>query len=167
MLSVLGRPARARAVGTAALLAMTFIGGAHAADCVGAHERDSLTVRALQSRLMVAALSCGARADYNSFVTRYRPYLANHGYELRKYFRKLYGAGFNHAMNRYVTALANGASQVSIADRGGFCNDSRAAFSNLLQARTYEAPLTLQAVALDTDWRPDTERVCEALTQRQ
>jgi len=161
-----GRARRARTVGAAALLAATVVGGAQAADCVGSHERDSLTVRALQSRLMVAALSCGARADYNSFVTRYRPYLANHGYELRKYFRKLYGAGFNHAMNRYVTALANGASQVSIADRGGFCNESRAAFTDLLRARNYEAPLTLQAVAVDTDWRPNTERVCEALTRR-
>jgi len=164
---VTGRARRARTVGAAVLLAATFIGGAQAADCVGSQERDSLTVRALQSRLMVAALSCGARADYNSFVTRYRPYLANHGYELRKYFRKLYGAGYSNAMNSFVTALANGASQVSIADRNAFCSESRAAFGELLRARNYEAPLTLQAVALDTDWRPSTERVCEALSQRQ
>ena len=161
-----GRVTRARAFGAAALLAATFIGGAHAAECVGAHERDSLTVRALQSRLMVAAFSCNARTDYNNFVRRYRPYLANHGYELRKYFRKLYGPGYTRALNSFVTTLANGASQVSIADRGEFCNESRAAFTELLRAQSYEAPLTLQAVALDTDWRLNTERVCEALSQR-
>jgi hypothetical protein len=167
MPSILRRARRARTVGAAAFLAATFIGGAQAADCVVAQERDSLTVRALQSRLLVAALSCDARADYNDFVTRYRPYLANHGYELRKYFRKLYGTGYDRALNSFVTTLANGASQVSIADRGSFCNESRAAFAELLRARNYEAPLTLQAVALDTDWRPDTERVCEAISQRQ
>ena len=116
---------------------------------------------------MVAALSCNARTDYNDFVVRYRPYLANHGYELRRYFRKLYGRGHKRALNTFVTALANGASQVSIVDRSEFCNESRTAFADLLRARTYEAPLTLQAVALDTDWRPRTERVCEALSQRQ
>lgn len=161
-----GLARRARVTGTAVVLAAIFAGGVQAAECVGAPERDSLTVRALQSRLMVAALSCGARAEYNSFVLRYRPYLATHGHELRKHFRKQYGAAHQRALNTFVTELANGASQVSITDRNGFCAESRAAFAELLRARSHEAPLMLQAVALDTDWRPQTERVCEALTQR-
>jgi hypothetical protein len=143
-----------------------FAGGVQAADCVAARERDSLTVRALQTRLMVAALSCGARTEYNDFVTRYRPHLTDHGDALRKHFRKLHGARHERALNAFVTSLANGVSQVSIDDRNGFCADSQAAFTQLLRARAHEAPLILQAVALDTDWRPRTERVCEALTQR-
>lgn len=157
---------RARIAGTAAVAAMMFAGGVQAADCVSARERDSLTVRALQSRLLVAALSCGARADYNSFVTRYRPQLAAHSSELRKHFRKQHGAAHNKALNAYVTKLANGASQVSIEDRYGFCAESQRALAELLRARAHEAPLVLQAVALDTDWRLEREPVCEALTQR-
>ena len=157
---------RARMAGAAVLAAVLFAGGVQAAECVEARERDSLTVRALQSRLLVAALSCGSRADYNDFVLRYRPHLANHGSELTKHFRKRHGASHQRALNAFVTRLANGASEVSIDNRNGFCAESRAAFAELLRAHRHEAPLVLQAVALDTDWRPQRERVCEALTQR-
>lgn len=155
-----------RAIGTALVLGTIFAGGVQAADCVDAHERDTLTVRALQSRLLVAALSCDAREQYNDFVLRYRPQLATYGKELRAHFRKRHGKRHERALNTYVTELANGASKVSIADRTRFCAESRAALDELLRARSFEAPLTLQAVALDTDWRPNRERVCEALTQR-
>ena len=154
-----------KTAGVALLLASVFAGSAHGADCLGARDRDSQTVRALQSRLMVAAFSCNARADYNQFVLRYRPHLAYHGRGLQSYFRKQHGGAHTKRLNRFVTSLANGASQVSIADRGQFCEQSRMAFSDLMAAQNHEAPLVLQAVALESDWRFKPGRVCEAVAE--
>ena len=156
---------RVKFAGIAILMASVFAGSAHGADCLGARDRDAQVVRALQSRLMVAAFSCNARTDYNKFVLRYRPHLAYHGRGLQKYFRKQHGRSHTKLLNRFVTSLANGASQVSIADRGQFCERSRVAFSELMTARRHEAPLVLQAVALESDWRFQPARVCEAVAE--
>ena len=155
-----------RRVGVAAFAAMIFSGSVYAADCVAPRERDSQTVRALQSRLMIAAFSCNARGDYNQFVNRYQAHLAFHGSGLRRYFRRTHGAAHRRALNKFVTRLANGASQVSINNRGGFCAESRAIISELMTAPAHRAPLVLAAVALDTDWRRNPAKVCEALAQR-
>lgn len=156
---------RVKVAGVAILMASVFAGSAYGADCLGARDRDSQVVRALQSRLMVAAFSCNARADYNKFVLRYRPHLVFHGRGLQRYFRNQHGRSHTKALNRFVTSLANGASQVSIVDRGQFCEESRVAFSELMTARNHEAPLVLQAVALQSDWRFRPARVCEAVAE--
>ncbi|MDA1325468.1 MAG: hypothetical protein O3C34_12030 [Proteobacteria bacterium] len=155
-----------RWIGAAALFALTCSGSVYAADCVAPRDRDSQIVRALQSRLMIAALSCNARNDYNQFVNHYQPQLAYHGTGLRKYFRKKHGKSHKRALNKFVTDLANGASQASIKDRSRFCVESRAIFAALKSASSRQAPLTLQAVALDTDWRHKPAKVCEAYAQR-
>lgn len=155
-----------RCFGAAALIAVTCSSSVYAASCVAPRDRDSQIVRALQSRLMIAAFSCNARADYNHFVKRYRRHLAFHGAGLRKYFRKKHGRAHKRALNKYVTHLANGASQASINDRRRFCAESRAIFVELKSASRHRAPLTLKAVALDTDWRPNPKKVCEAVAQR-
>jgi hypothetical protein len=156
---------RVRFAGVALAMTVVFSGSAYAADCLGARERDSQVVRALQSRLMVAAFSCNARADYNQFVLRYRPHLAFHGRELQQYFRKQHRQQSTRALNSFVTSLANGASQISITNRAGFCEESRVAFSELKIAQRHEAPLVLQAVAHESDWRFNPAKVCEALVQ--
>jgi len=156
-----------RRFGAAALIAATCSGSVYAADCVGPRDRDSQTVRALQSRLMIAALSCNARNDYNRFVNAYQRHLTYHGTGLRKYFRKKYGKGYKRALNKFVTDLANGASQASIKDRAAFCAESRVIFAQLRRAPSHRAPLTLKAVALDTDWRARPAKVCEALVDRR
>jgi hypothetical protein len=152
-----------RFIGAAALLALTSTSSVYAAGCIAPRVSDSQMVRALQSRLMIAALSCNARADYNRFVKRYRSHLAYHGAALRKSFRKKYGKSYRRALNKFITEMANGASQASINDRAGFCAESRAIFASLRATPNHRAPLTLQAVAYDTDWRPSKPKVCEAM----
>lgn len=154
-----------RRVGAAALVALTCSSSVYAANCIQVRDRDSQTVRALQSRLMIAALSCNARADYNRFVTHYQKHLTYHSVGLRKYFRKKYGKRHKRMLNKFVTELANAASQESIKDRRGFCAESRVIFSQLMKAPKHRAPVMLQAVALDTDWRHRAE-VCEAVAKR-
>lgn len=156
---------RAKLACATVLMTVVTAGGAHAADCLGARDRDAQVVRALQSRLMIAAFSCNARADYNQFVLRYRPHLAYHGRGLQHYFRKQHGKRATRVLDSFVTTLANGASQISISDRGRFCDESRVAFSELKIARNHEAPLVLQAVALESDWRFRPAKICEALVQ--
>ena len=138
-----------------------------AAMCPAPDEHDSLTVRALQSRLMVAALSCSARDDYNRFVNRYTPHLADHAASMRKWFRKLHGGGHRQEVNRFVTRLANDASMLSIRNRPQFCAQSRDALSALLAAPRHQSWPTLRAVALETRWVRALPAGCEALSQNR
>lgn len=151
------------AVGLALTAALS--GPAYALTCPVSGEQNSLAVRALQSKLMVAALSCSAQNDYNRFVRLYKPHLADHAGSLRQWFRKLHGKGYRREINRFVTLLANDASMRSIGDRGAFCAASQDAFSALLRASRLEAPSTLRAVAFETNWRRDVPAGCTVLTQ--
>ena len=116
---------------------------------------------------MVAALSCSARDDYNRFVYRYTPQLADHGASLRKWFRKLHGGGHKREINRFVTRLANDASMLSIRDRQKFCARSRDALTALLEAPRNQSWPTLRAVALETKWTRALPAGCEALSQNR
>lgn len=153
-------------VAAAGALAVSFAGGAGAVVCVSAPERDSLSVRTLQTRLMVAALVCEARADYNAFVERFRPQLVGHSGTLKSYFRKAYGAGASRALDAYVTRLANEASVLSSADRAAFCRTSRQTFDALLTASASALGQRLVRVATDPAPAGDAHPVCNALSRR-
>jgi hypothetical protein len=99
----------------------------------------SIEVRRLQTNLMVAALSCGARNDYNDFVIAYRPSLQKYGKEIRTEFRRRYGKAGNAKLNQFVTRLANEASARSNADRENFCAEATASFQ---EAKLHGATLT-------------------------
>jgi len=150
------------AVATAALIGAS----AQAMECARPGDRDGLSVRALQSRLMVAALICDSRSDYNAFVTRFRPQLAEHGKRLTRYFRRAHGKRYKRELNAYVTELANQASLLSNADRTGFCAASRNAFSRLLRAPAGDAPRVLSLVAAQTGGAADPQPGCDALSRR-
>ena len=78
----------------------------------------SIEVRRLQTNLMVAALTCNARADYNAFV---------------------FGKAGDSKLNAFITRLANEASTRSNADRDGFCADAASTFQ---QAKVQNISLT-------------------------
>lgn len=114
-------------------LAATIGGAAVAAECFGARERASLDVRVLQSKLMVAALMCNQRNEYNDFVVRFRPALRAHGRTLINYFDQTFDAAGKRQLDRFVTALANEASRESNIDRAGFCRDARLTLKSLVR----------------------------------
>jgi hypothetical protein len=91
----------------------------------------SLEVRKLQTTLMVAALSCGHRDNYNNFVTSFKPELQKFGNLMRSHFRKRYGAGAKKKLNSYVTALANEASERSNVDYDAFCSNAAKLYDSL------------------------------------
>ncbi|MEQ8443553.1 MAG: hypothetical protein RIM33_05705 [Alphaproteobacteria bacterium] len=92
----------------------------------------ALSVRTLQSDLMVAGLSCNQRELYNGFAVRFRPPLRNHGTELRNYFTRLHGDGANREINTYVTGLANYAAVRHAQDYDDYCGGTERAFRALL-----------------------------------
>lgn len=104
------------------------------AHCASAGARDALAARALQTDLMVAALVCNRRDDYNAFVRRHRPALAAHGGALRAWFLESYGRAGEGEMNRFVTRLANEASGASNRDRALYCRVTGSLFDGLVSA---------------------------------
>lgn len=92
----------------------------------------ALSVRTLQSDLMVSALSCNAREDYNTFALKFRPMLKTHGGDLTNYFGQIYGAGAKRELNSYVTDLANYAAIRHATNAGEFCSGTANAVEALL-----------------------------------
>jgi hypothetical protein len=92
----------------------------------------ALSVRTLQSDLMVSALSCNNRPSYNAFAVKFRPNLKTHGTALKGHFDQIHGGKSKSALNRYVTDLANYAAIRHATDNKAFCGGTARAFKALL-----------------------------------
>lgn len=92
-----------------------------AAGCNDDADRAAFHVRSLQTELMVAALTCGARDDYNEFVIKFKKPLVDFGGTLKQQFKTAYGPKAERELNAYVTALANRQSERSVQARDAFC----------------------------------------------
>ena len=110
-------------------LAGMISGSAYAAGCDDSRDKAAFHVRSLQTELMVAALTCGAKTHYNSFVTKFQNVLIVNGHALKKQFRIVHGAKADRELNAYVTALANRASQRSINKRDNYCSRAQRTFA--------------------------------------
>jgi hypothetical protein len=113
------------AVAVCAISVTVGIGASAAAtQCVRSEEKKALEVRALQTDMMVAALSCNATREYNEFVTRFKSALNSHTHTLNGMFSRLYGRAADREYLRYTTSLANQASLASATDAGEFCTST-------------------------------------------
>lgn len=110
----------------AALVCVSLIAGtgAQAAPCATSVDTASLQVRMLQTELMVAALTCNQRTDYNAFVTRFQPELALQGKHLQAFFKQKHGSGAAKALNGFITRIANESSRRGMLKRGEFCRNA-------------------------------------------
>ncbi len=114
--------------GIAGVLALSPVAEA-VASCLSKNERTALQLRALQTELMVAALSCRSVVqqdiigDYNTFARRYEHRLAASGKSIVGYFDRLYGNQSRKRHDAYFTALANDYSRVSMTSPA-FCDQS-------------------------------------------
>lgn len=116
------------------LIIGTMLTGATAVDaasCQNDAERTAFHVRSLQTELMVAALTCGNRDDYNEFAIKFKKPLVEQGHHLKRGFRASYGAGAERELNAYVTALANRLSARSVTARDAFCKRAERTFQAL------------------------------------
>jgi hypothetical protein len=128
---------RHAAAAVAATLGM--MGTAAAAPCMTQAEVTAEQARGLQSALMVAALKCVHKSslklyeNYNAFVTRYNHELTAHSEVMQGYFQRSYGKGHKHALNKYMTTLANHFS-LNTFGNPKFCEDMATAVQAVLAA---------------------------------
>jgi hypothetical protein len=95
-----------------------------AAFCAASNEQAPLQVRILQTELMVAALTCNQRTDYNAFINRFQPQLSAQGKLLQAFFQRKHGSGSAKALNGFVTRIANESSRRGMLKRGLFCHQT-------------------------------------------
>ncbi len=115
---------RGKLAAAAVSLALLVPNIANAAPCAAPVDLPPIQVRMLQTELMVAALTCNQRTDYNSFVNRFQPQLSAQGKYLQSFFRQKYGSGSAKALNGFVTRIANESSRRGMVERGQFCRNA-------------------------------------------
>ena len=114
---------------------------AMAGNCALVEEKAALDVRALQTQLMVAALSCGEQARYNEFMKKFGKQLSMQGDDLKHYFSRVYSTDSERQKNSFITKLANTSSQLSLKeDEDEFCETASAMFDDVIGAKPVEMP---------------------------
>ena len=121
----------------AALAAPT---SALAAPCATSADQTALQVRMLQTELMVGALTCNQRTDYNQFVTRFQPQLTKQGKQLQAFFKNSHGARGTTELNDFVTRIANESARRGMVKRGAFCRGTDRIHANARSLAAAELP---------------------------
>lgn len=154
------------------LLSLSLSGMAHACLSVSVPSHTmALSVRTLQSDLMVSALSCNERARYNSFAVNFRGKLKDHGGVLKSYFNDVYGGKAKSELNSYVTDLANFAAIRHATDASNFCGGADKAFDALLvDNRNIKAVALAYSLQVSPTLKQEiakaaTSKGCEVLVQ--
>jgi hypothetical protein len=102
-------------------LAALVAGPAIAQTCVQPAERAAFDVRALQSQLMVAALSCNQDAAYNAFVRKFQGELTGAYRGVQGHFRRTAGGAHQRELDSFITQMANAQSQDQIRSGSQYC----------------------------------------------
>lgn len=70
--------------------------------------KKAFKLKALQSKLMIAALQCNQQDNYNEFINKFKSDLNDNNYKLKRYFKQK-----NKSFIRFNTKLANNISITS------------------------------------------------------
>lgn len=139
--------------------------GAAIAACLQPAEKTAFDVRALQSQLMVVALTCQQQDDYNNFVRRHMNELNGAQRGVTSYHRRVHGAQHQRQLDLYITNLANSQMQAGITRGSFFCREQAPLFQMAMQAST-----TAELANLTTSRQipqPLGAEACPASPQRQ
>lgn len=115
-------------------------------------------VLALRTDLMVAALGCGQRSEYNAVVRRHRTTLARAEREMIAAFDQ---AAVSRDYDTWITTLANERSLALAADRVTFCARTRAVFREAKAASANAAALQALSTRRSVAY-PPLEAACAA-----
>lgn len=133
--------------------------------CLRPAERTAFDIRALQSQLMVVALSCQQQDSYNAFVTRFRTQLGEAHRDMTAYYRRASGAQGQRMMDQYITNLANSQMQVGITQGSHFCRNQMPLFQQAMAANSAaELAAITQRAAIP---QPLPAEACPAAPARQ
>ncbi len=101
------------------------------ANCLTAEEATAIKARMLQTELMVATLSCrraiSHEADYNAFMDRHSAELRRYNQVIQQHFGRVGGGNPQRRYDSFTTALANDASNRSLASPN-FCDETHKLF---------------------------------------
>ena len=100
--------------------------------CKTTRSATAVAVRTLQSDLMVAALSCQVKSQYNVFATQFKDPLVQNGKVLKAEFDRRFGGQATKRLTTYVTELANQASQRMSTKGSNYCAEVSALFATVL-----------------------------------
>lgn len=128
-----------------AVMLTPSIAFAQSSACVQPAEKTAFDIRALQSQLMVVALTCGQQDAYNAFVTRHQNDLAGAFRGVAAHFRRTAGSQHQRMLDQYITNLANGQSQVGISRGSFFCREQGGLFQIATAANS---PAELSQISL-------------------
>jgi hypothetical protein len=106
--------------------------------CATSVDQGAFDTAALKSELMVVALTCNKRDDYNSFVQRFRPDLAREERALDSWFGRAFGRRARQMHDDYITNLANSESQLGVRRGTLYCQEHAALFPTVLRLRGAE-----------------------------
>lgn len=156
------------------LVAATFLSG-NAFACMSPTNQEALEIAGLKSSLMVSALTCNQRSQYDAFMTRFQPFVLHEQHVMDAYFRQQHGRAFRHYEDSYVTDLANVQSTAGTYLGTNFCPASETLFSKVLSAKTQDElvafarqnpalqPIVVLGCGIDTS---DEFRAVESLVPR-
>lgn len=113
--------------------------------CTSAVDQGAFDVAALKSELMLVALTCNERDDYNQFVQRFRTDLMKEERALNAWFGRAYGRHAQQQHDDYITNLANIESQTGLKRGTLFCSDQAKLFQTVLQLRNIGQIVTFAA----------------------
>ena len=129
-----------------------------AARCVEPAEKSAFEIRALQSQLMLAALTCGQQDEYNTFVRRHQRDLSDAYQQIASYFGRIYGSAGQQQLDSYITNLANDHSQAGISRGSSYCSTAKLFVSQALALQS--ADEVVRFAAENNATNPDSLAVC-------
>jgi len=113
LVSLSTAPASAKCLGASDINGVKLPAG-----CLSADDEAVVRMRVFRSDLVVAALSCNARTQYNRLVSLHQDELVRGGHALRNLFNRLHKNKAAREMDRFVTYLTNRASQRRLSTPG-------------------------------------------------
>ena len=98
--------------------------------------QQAFNVIGLKSALMVGALTCDQRRQYDVFMTTFQPHILAEQHVMDGYFRRVGGRAGQNREDDFVTLLANNQSVNAQAQGSVFCLNTSAEFNAVLALRT-------------------------------
>ncbi len=118
---------------------------AMATPCASPIDQGAFDTAALKSELMVVALTCNERDDYNRFIMKFRPDLSREERALNSWFSRAYGHRARQEHDDYITALANSESQQGVHRGTLFCTEHDKLFPTVLGFRNIDEVVNFAA----------------------
>ena len=105
---------------------------ASANPCTQPSDHVAFDIEGLKSQLMVTALVCKQQDQYNAFMTRYRPDVAQQEKILSGYFKRVNGRAGQKAYDDYISNLANVQEQDGLKAGTAFCDNLPVMFDEVM-----------------------------------